>query len=115
MALGRVLQTNTSAAPARRLNASRPPSRLRSSMMLRLLRLVCRNMAPMPRCRAGPRSRMLSPSGGSILITSAPMSPRIWVATGPDSAAVMSSTRTPLNGPSIPLPLSGCLSRFRPG
>lgn len=41
--------------------------------------------------------------------------PRIWVATGPDSAAVMSSTRTPLNGPSIPLPLSGCLSRFRPG
>ena len=42
---------------------------------------------------------MLSPSGGSILITSAPMSAMIWVQYGPITMAVRSTTRTPDSGP----------------
>src|SRR5437868_13807036 len=46
--------------------------------------------------------RIISPSGGSILTTSAPRSPRICVATGPRTAIVMSMTRLPANGPDMP-------------
>jgi hypothetical protein len=35
------------------------------------------------------------------LITSAPMSPRIWVASGPNSALVKSITRIPESGADI--------------
>src|SRR4029077_20859115 len=45
--------------------------------------------------------RIISPSGGSILITSAPRSPRICVATGPSTAAVKSITRIPASGPDM--------------
>src|SRR5215207_11441344 len=43
--------------------------------------------------------RVLSPSGGSTLITSAPMSAMICVQYGPNTIAVRSTTRTPVSGP----------------
>src|SRR5215468_2368103 len=48
-----------------------------------------------------PDTRSRSPSGGSTLITSAPMSARCWVANGPSSTAVRSITFTPASGPGI--------------
>ena len=48
-----------------------------------------------------PDTRRRSPSGGSTLITSAPMSARCCVANGPSSTAVRSITRTPSSGPGI--------------
>src|SRR5271170_1654147 len=53
----------------------------------------------MPGCRAAPPARMMSPSGGSILITSAPRSPKICVVNGPSTTAVRSITVTPASGP----------------
>ena len=61
-------------------NASRPAGSLRSTTMLRLPRLTLRNIPPMPGVRPGPICRTISPSGLSTLMTSAPMSARIWVA-----------------------------------
>src|SRR6267143_4377823 len=55
----------------------------------------------MPGWRAGPSGRTGSPPGISTLITSAPMSPRIWVATGPNTADVKSTTRMPECGPDM--------------
>src|SRR5579883_2149769 len=46
---------------------------------------------------------MMSPSGGSTLMTSAPRSPRIWVASGPRTTLVRSTTVTPASGPSLAL------------
>ena len=43
--------------------------------------------------------RVMSPPGGSTLITSAPWSARNIVANGPDTTLVRSMTRTPDNGP----------------
>src|SRR5712692_5403311 len=40
---------------------------------------------------------LLSPSGGSTLMISAPRSPRSWVQNGPERNVVRSSTRTPAN------------------
>src|SRR5476651_1322745 len=48
-----------------------------------------------------PDRRNRSPSGGSTLITSAPMSARCCVANGPSSTAVKSITFTPVSGPGI--------------
>src|SRR5215475_13741595 len=48
-----------------------------------------------------PDTRSRSPSGGSTLITSAPMSARCCVANGPNSTAVRSITFTPASGPGI--------------
>src|SRR5678816_287964 len=47
----------------------------------------------------GPSWRAVSPSGGSTLITSAPMSPSCWAAHGPSTTVVQSTIRTPLSGP----------------
>ena len=47
-----------------------------------------------------PRLRTRSPPGGSTLMTSAPWSPSIIVATGPEIMLVRSRTRTPSSGPS---------------
>src|SRR5690606_26033814 len=68
----------------------------------------------MPGSWAGPIERFWSPSGDSTLMMSAPMSPRIWVQTGPSTLMVRSTTRTPARGPapafSCQGPLSGLLS-----
>src|SRR5439155_1298045 len=61
----------------------------------------------MPGCRAGPRRRVVSPSGGSILMTSAPRSPRVCAAQGPSTTVVTSRTRMPTSGPGM--------SRHAPG
>src|SRR5262245_20266467 len=62
----------------------------------------------MPGLRAGPSWRVVSPSGGSILTTSAPRSPSCWAAHGPSTTVVQSRILTPANGPAIasflPLP-----------
>src|SRR6185369_17949550 len=52
---------------------------------------------------AGPTEtyRVSSPCGGSILMTSAPMSAMIWVQYGPITIAVRSTTRTPASGPGL--------------
>src|SRR5207248_2347461 len=47
----------------------------------------------------------------SILITSAPRSPRICVATGPSTAAVRSMTRISASGPGIIVSLRGAHTR----
>src|SRR5882724_4004336 len=48
----------------------------------------------------GPQPRVSSPvPGGSILITSAPMSPSIMVQSGPARMRVRSTTRIPASGP----------------
>src|SRR5215472_14321287 len=44
---------------------------------------------------------MMSPSGASILITSAPRSPRICVASGPNTTVVRSRTLMPERGPGL--------------
>ena len=80
MARGRTLVTSTSAVSARRSSACAPPGALRSIATERLPRLALRNTGPMPGFLSGPIWRVTSPSGASILITSAPISPRIWVA-----------------------------------
>src|SRR5436309_446033 len=53
----------------------------------------------MPGWRRGPSCRVVSPSGGSILITSAPRSPSCWAAHGPSTTEVQSRIRTPASGP----------------
>src|ERR1700712_807697 len=53
----------------------------------------------MPGLRIGPTWRMLSPSGVSILVTSAPMEASSWVAYGPMITEVISSILTPASGP----------------
>src|SRR5688500_16801132 len=53
----------------------------------------------MPGLRMGALCRMLSPSRDSILITSAPSSPRICVAYGPMITGVRSITLPPSSGP----------------
>src|SRR5690349_20359042 len=53
----------------------------------------------MSRLRMGPSWRVVSPSGGSILMTSAPRSPSCWAAHGPSTTVVQSTTRMPESGP----------------
>src|SRR6516225_588443 len=56
---------------------------------------------------------MMSPSGASILITSAPRSPRICVANGPRTTVVRSSTLIPASGPGRAA-LSSCIAGSGP-
>ena len=94
-----MLCTNTSAVATRSSRASRASCRFRFSVTLRLLRLMFMCIAAMFGCRAGPVWRLGSPCGVSTLITSAPRSPRIMVASGPRILTVRSMTRTPASGP----------------
>src|SRR5208337_1438755 len=67
----------------------------RSTARLFLPQFRCAKYALLP-ARIGGCVRMKSPSGGSILITSAPRSASSRVQYGPDTIVVKSSTRTPL-------------------
>src|SRR5208337_1840987 len=97
---GRLFSTSASAFTARRRTRSRPCSFLMSMTMLRLLRLKLRKAAVRPP-RCGPTLRRIeSPSGGSILMTSAPRSPSSCVQNGPEMTAVRSRMRKPISGPS---------------
>src|ERR1700709_1325013 len=53
----------------------------------------------MPRLRNWPEYRHVSPVSGSTLMTSAPQSPSICAAYGPNSTLVRSSTWMPARGP----------------
>ena len=72
-----------------------PASDLRSRVMLRLLRLIAWKYSDVPPMKCGGISRVLSPVGGSILMTSAPRSASICVLNGPARAWVKSRMRTP--------------------
>jgi hypothetical protein len=74
-----------------------------SSTTLFLLRLKLRKK-PMP--RPG-RLRVLSPPGGSILMTSAPRSARIMPQVGPITMWVNSMTRTPARGSAASAAIAG--------
>src|SRR5690348_8110925 len=87
---------NTSALRTSRISTSRPPGVRRSSARPRLLRFIDGTQAP-PKC-----GRKCSPCNGSTLITSAPMSPRIWPAVGPAMTCVRSRTS---------VSVSGCMTR----
>src|SRR6476660_9546468 len=99
----------TSASRMSALIAVLPSSVRKSNTTLRLPRFTFTKTPLIP--GAGPTEiyRVLSPSGGSILITSAPMSAMIWVQYGPITIAVRSTTRTPTSGPW--LATDGSLSR----
>ena len=62
---------------------------------------MARKIELMPACFETPLARIKSPSRLSSLITSAPKSPSIWVASGPSTTEVKSSTRTPASGPAL--------------
>src|SRR6185503_15596697 len=55
----------------------------------------------MPGLRMGPSWRVVSPSGGSTLMTSAPRSPSCWAAHGPSTTVVQSTMRRPESGPDM--------------
>src|SRR3984893_8623069 len=98
---GRKFCTKTSAPAASRSTASRPPAVFRSSTTERLLRLLFRNDAVNPARRLPPARVASPPSGASILITSAPWSARIIVASGPATFEVRSTMRYPVSGPGM--------------
>ena len=70
---------NTSPCLTSSRNAVLPAAERRSSTTLRLPRLTLTNTPLIPGSGPTEMLRVLSPSGVSILLTSAPMSARIWV------------------------------------
>src|SRR5436190_8966300 len=86
---------------------SRSSALAKSSTTLRLPRLNSgKNEVPMP-----PRLRVLSPAGGSTLITSAPSCARIMPQVGPMTIWVISMTLTPSSGSPV-IALSPVLLRI---
>src|SRR4029453_15487921 len=99
MAPGRRLCTSTSARLTRRCRTSSPPGDLRSRARLFLLRLSAMNVALSLPQYGGAHARASAPRPGrSTLMTSAPMSPRIWVQKGPATFCVRSATITLSSG-----------------
>ena len=96
---GRKLVTMTSAVAAMRKNAARPASCLRSSTTLRLFRIRFIATPDSSACEPDPMKRFVSPTAVSMVMTSAPRSPSVWVARGPITTVLRSSTRTPSSGP----------------
>src|SRR5689334_14633563 len=88
---GRKFSVSTSLRSRRRSTTSRPSGCLRSTARLFLLRLKT-GKKPAPACS---RRRVLSPSSGSTLITSAPRSARTSPHDGPTTMCENSTTRTP--------------------
>src|SRR5713226_5913139 len=114
MVPGRKFCTSTSAGATSLARTSRPISLLISIDSERLPRFEEMNSAEnSPALSMVARlRRVMSPPIGSILSTSAPWSARNMVANGPDTTPVKSSTRTPLSGPDMTLPLY-CLAAGR--
>ena len=130
----RTLVTNTSAASSSSSATSRSSGVVRSSTMLRLLRLSSSKTGFVGRSPPiiAPNPRAGSPSGGSILTTSAPQSASTPPAAGPAIHTPSSMTLTPSIGPGMALPclgprpvggpngcsrgpdVSGCRRRHRP-
>src|SRR3954454_11096958 len=91
------MKTSASRTSAR--SAVLPTSERKSSTTLRLPRLTFTKTPLIPGAGPTEMNRVLSPSGGSILITSAPISAMICVQYGPITIAVRSTTHTPASGP----------------
>src|SRR5271170_894899 len=94
MTPGRKFSTTTSAVATSRRAASHPPGDFRSSTMLFLPAFNWPKLVLAP-SRNGGRVRIMSPSGASILITSAPRSASIRPQCGPAIVVVKSATRRP--------------------
>src|SRR4029434_4204808 len=95
MAPGPRFSTTTSACFTRSWKSSRPRGDLRLSVTPFFPEFSRRkNQASSPRLSES-AVRPGSPSGGSILMTSAPSHASIWVQEGPASYCVRSSTRIP--------------------
>src|SRR5262245_17611435 len=94
---GRYASRNTSDAAASLHRISTASGRLRSSTRLRLLRLSATKLTLSP-LRIGGVARLMSPPGGSTLITSAPMSASSVPASGPAIKFASSMTRIPASG-----------------
>src|SRR6267378_6904005 len=88
---GRKFSVSTSLRSTSRNTRSRPSGCLRSTAKLFLLRLNT-GKKPAPACS---RRRVLSPSSGSTLITSAPRSASSRPHEGPITMCANSTTRTP--------------------
>jgi hypothetical protein len=80
--------------------------RLRSSTKLRLFLLSAVKLTLSP-LRMGGVARPMSPCGGSILITSAPMSASSVPQRGPAMKFASSMTRIPASGFAISSPING--------
>src|SRR5215207_1021071 len=93
---GLKLSTRICADFASSRTMARPASERRSRATLFLLRLLTFHAVSMPLTR---HERSVSPSGGSILITSAPKSASCSVRTLPATRRDRSITRTPFRGP----------------
>src|SRR5207247_1903787 len=78
---------------------TRPSSLLMSSAMLRLSRLYCTKYGLSPFTVVPHRLESSPWSGASILMTSAPISPRRAAHSGPATAVPSSRTLTPSRGP----------------
>ena len=104
MTPGLKFSIRTSAEATKRCSKDLPASFERSMTMERLLRFNAANWASSPfrETRMGPRC--MSPPGASTLTTSAPWSPRIDAAIGPEYTFVISMTRTPDSDPVMPCP-----------
>src|SRR6266576_3865631 len=96
MTPGRKFSTTISAEATSRRTASTASGDLRLSAMLFLPALSWPKLV-LARLRNGGRVRIMSPSGASILITSAPRSASIRPQWGPAIVVVKSSTRRPTN------------------
>src|SRR5215475_13734627 len=96
----------------RRDRMALPSSAWRSSVIDRLFRLNCAKYHESP-STSTPCRRTGSPSpGGSILITSAPMSASSMLQNGPARIRVRSTTRTPESGKGDP-PVPASYQSFR--
>src|SRR5271165_2141401 len=100
MTPGRKFSTTISAVATSRRTASTACGVFKSSTMLFLPALSCPKLVLAP-LRNGGRVRIMSPSGASILITSAPKSANNLVPCGPAIVVVKSSTRTRSKAPVI--------------
>src|SRR3546814_382136 len=90
--------TSTSALSASLRTISAPSGFDKSTHRLCLLRFKDKNVDEWPEISGGVHRRVSSPPPGrSILMTSAPKSPRICVQKGPATFCVKSRTRTPFN------------------
>src|SRR5512139_1318485 len=98
---------NTSLRSISPRRACLPSPERRSSTTPRLPRFTLAKTPLMPGSGPAEMKRVLSPAGGSTLITSAPMSAMIWVQYGPITIAVRSTTRTPDSGPLCSMRTSG--------
>ena len=105
----------TSAVPTSLRTISRPSGLSGFRVRQRLLRLTCRNIAPMPSSVTGVTQRSSPPSMRSTRMTSAPRSPSSAPHHGPAMYRPKSMTRTPSSTPAMAdLPLVSGPARAQP-